>query len=77
METEHKTMNTPANQQRLIAGKTVQQYRAEVGSPDNFDSVLHTLHTKCNLSVSQAVAVGVKGWPSLYAEYRKAKSAGR
>ena len=46
METEHKTMNTPANQQRLIAGKTVQQYRAEVGSPDNFDSVLHTLHTK-------------------------------
>jgi hypothetical protein len=78
MENETKTMQyKPANQQKLYAGKTIPQYKAEVGSPANFDQVLHALHAKCGLSVQLSVKVGVEGYPDLYAEYRKAQSASR
>ena len=76
METEHKTMNTPANRPNLIGGKTIQQFKAEVGHVSNFDEALHRLHTKCGLSVSQSVAVAVKNYPDLYKTYRMAQRVG-
>jgi hypothetical protein len=77
METEHKTMNTPtaANRQKLIAGQTIQQWRAKVGNVSNWDQVLNTLHSD-GLSVRDAVLVGKDVCPNLYAEDLKARMAG-